>query len=71
MIEVQRLTGMRPGEVCMMQPADLDASGAVWTYKPSRHKTAWRGKERDQPVGAASAGDRPGVPADGHASGRV
>jgi integrase len=46
MIELQRLTGMRPGEVCAMRPRDLDTSGAVWLYRPPRHKTAWRGRER-------------------------
>jgi integrase len=46
MIELQRLTGMRPGEVCAMRPCDLDTFGAVWLYRPPRHKTAWRGRER-------------------------
>jgi integrase len=46
MIEVQRWTGMRPGEACAMRACDLDTSGAVWLYRPAHHKTAWRGKER-------------------------
>jgi integrase len=46
MIELQRLTGMRPGEVCAMRACDLDMTGAVWLYRPSQHKTAWRGKPR-------------------------
>ncbi len=29
MIEIQRLTGMRPGEVCLMRACDLDTSGMV------------------------------------------
>jgi integrase len=46
MIELQRLTGMRSGEVCQMRACDIDKSGDVWTYRPERHKTAYRGKER-------------------------
>jgi integrase len=30
MVQLQRLTGMRPGEVCRMRTCDLDTSGAVW-----------------------------------------
>lgn len=51
MIEVQRLTGMRPGEVCTMRTCDLDTSGDVWLYRPASHKTAWRGKERVVAIG--------------------
>jgi integrase len=46
MIELQRLTGMRPGEACAMRANDLDTTGPVWLYRPRHHKTAWRGKER-------------------------
>jgi integrase len=46
MIELQRLTGMRPGEVTSMRSCDIDASGRVWTYSPSEHKTEHHGKER-------------------------
>jgi integrase len=46
MIEVQRLTGMRPGEVCVMRACDIDMSGDVWTYRPRRHKMAHRGRDR-------------------------
>jgi integrase len=46
MVELQRLTGARPGEVCTMRGCDIDTSGAVWLYRPRHHKTAWRGKER-------------------------
>jgi integrase len=51
MIELQRLTGMRPGEVCQLRPCDLDRSGQVWIYRPGSHKTAHRGRERVVPVG--------------------
>ncbi|QJW94600.1 tyrosine-type recombinase/integrase [Frigoriglobus tundricola] len=46
MVRVQRLTGMRPGEAAQMRGRDLDTTGEVWVYKPARHKTTWRGKER-------------------------
>jgi integrase len=46
MVELQRLTGMRPGEVCAMRSADIDTSGRVWTYTPERHKTEHHGRER-------------------------
>lgn len=46
MVQVQRLTGMRGGEVCDMRPRDIDRSGPVWTYRPQSHKTSHKGKER-------------------------
>ena len=46
MIELQRFTGMRPGEVTMMRGGDLDTSGKVWTYTPETHKTAHHGHDR-------------------------
>jgi integrase len=47
MVEVQRLTGMRPGEVCRMRWADIDQGGALWVYRPGRHKTSYRGRVRE------------------------
>lgn len=46
MVELQRLTGMRPGEACIMRTGDIDRSGPVWVYRPSEHKTEHHGKER-------------------------
>lgn len=51
MIELQLLTGMRPGEVCAMRLADIDTSEDVWVYRPLSHKTQHRGKERAIPIG--------------------
>jgi integrase len=51
MVRVQRLTGMRPGEVCALRPCDVDATGPVWLYRPRRHKSAWRGKPRTVAIG--------------------
>ncbi len=44
MIEVQRLTGMRPSNLCDMRPCDLDRTGQIWVYRPAAHKSAWRGR---------------------------
>ncbi len=46
MIELQRLTGMRPGEVCMIRTMDLNMSGQIWEYTPASHKTEHHGKSR-------------------------
>jgi integrase len=46
MIELQRLTGMRPGEVCMMRTTDVNVSGRTWEYAPESHKTEHHGKGR-------------------------
>jgi integrase len=47
MARLSRLTGARPGELCIMRPCDIDRSDdEVWTYTPVIHKTAWRGDER-------------------------
>jgi integrase len=54
MIELQRLTGMRPGEVVIMRKRDIDLSGAVWIYVPPDHKNRWRGHRRQAPLGPKS-----------------
>ena len=46
MVELMRLTGMRPGETCSMQRRLIDMSGPIWIYSPDRHKNAWRGQGR-------------------------
>ncbi len=46
MVRVQRLTGMRPGEVCTLRPCDLDRSEEVWVYRPATHKTEHHGQDR-------------------------
>jgi site-specific recombinase XerD len=50
MVELMRHTGMRPGEVCAMTLNQVER-GAVWTYRPARHKTAYRGRGRAIPLG--------------------
>ncbi len=39
MIRLQRLTGMRPGEVRSMRACDIDRSREEWIYIPWEHKT--------------------------------
>ncbi|MFO0804798.1 MAG: hypothetical protein U0791_16950 [Gemmataceae bacterium] len=46
MVEVQLLTGMRPGEVIGLRPVELDTTAAVWVYRPSYHKLSYRAKAR-------------------------
>jgi len=45
-IELQRLTGMRSGEVLIMRGCDLDMTGELWLYAPSSHKTEHHGHSR-------------------------
>jgi integrase len=46
MIELQLVTGMRPGEVVLMRACDIDMSGQIWEYRPTTHKTEHHGHER-------------------------
>lgn len=46
MVELQRTTGMRPGEVCIMRTGDVDRSEKTWIYRPGSHKTEHHGHER-------------------------
>lgn len=40
MIQVQVLTGARPGEVCALRRGDIDTAGDVWTATLTQHKAA-------------------------------
>jgi integrase len=51
MIQIQRLTGMRPCEAVMIRACDIDLRGDVWIYEPHDHKMAWRGLRRQIPIG--------------------
>jgi integrase len=51
MVRLQLETGMRPGELVVMRACDLDMTGKVWLYRPSAHKTEYRGHERIVPIG--------------------
>jgi integrase len=51
MVQFQRLTGARPGEVCIIRPSDIEQLGDVWFYIPERHKTEHHGKNRAIAIG--------------------
>lgn len=46
MVRLQRLTGMRPGEVCQLRPGDVSITTEPWQYRPEQHKTKHHGRER-------------------------
>lgn len=46
MIRIQRLTGMRPGEIVIMRTRDVDKTGRLWSYSPHSHKTEHHDRER-------------------------
>lgn len=67
MIDLQLLTGMRPGEVTALRPCELDRTGrvvlkggsalelpGVWVYVPQLHKTANWGHARIILIGPAA-----------------
>lgn len=56
MVRLQKLTGMRPAEVCLLRPMDLDRSDDVWIYRPESHKTEHHGRERLVFVGPVAQG---------------
>jgi len=51
MVQVQRLSGMRPQDVRNCRACDFDRSGDVWKYTPYTHKTEHLGKNRIIAVG--------------------
>jgi integrase len=68
MVELQRLTGMRPGEATSMTTGQVDRSGELWVYRPIRHKTAGVGNDREVLLGArAQAILKPWLKADPNA----
>ena len=46
MVRLQRLTGCRPAEVCLIRPCDVQAKGEVWRFVPVTHKTEHHGRAR-------------------------
>lgn len=46
MVQLQQITGMRPGEVVVMRTRDVDRTAAVWSYRPYSHKTEHHNRER-------------------------
>lgn len=56
MLRIQRLTGMRPAEVCMLRPCDIERNSDIWLYRPTTHKTQHRGKKRVIFIGPQAQG---------------
>ncbi len=46
MVELQRLVGCRPGELCSLRPCEVKRSGQVWICAPASHKTEHHGRDR-------------------------
>lgn len=46
MVQLQRLTGARPGEICSIRPGDINRQSDVWEYIPESHKTEHHDKLR-------------------------
>jgi integrase len=46
MVRLQRLTGARPAEVCIVRPCDVNTAGDVWEYRPGSNKNTHRGRDR-------------------------
>ncbi len=53
-VELIRVTGMRPSEVCRMTLGQIDCSHPLWNYCPLRHKGAHRGHVRTVSLGNAA-----------------
>ncbi len=51
MIQMQRITGMRPGELCAMRGCDIDTTTKPWIYRPTQHKTLHHGHQREVYLG--------------------
>jgi integrase len=47
MLQVQRLAGMRPDEVTIMRPCDIEQAGDLWAFRPESHKLDWRDIEKE------------------------
>ncbi|MCC7419381.1 MAG: site-specific integrase [Planctomycetaceae bacterium] len=46
MIELQTLTGARPGEIVLIRGCDLNMTGPIWEFVPESHKTEHHGRRR-------------------------
>ena len=53
-VDLIRLTGMRPSEACRMTLGRIDRAGDVWLCTPTTHKTEHQGKHRTVALGAAA-----------------
>ncbi len=51
MVELQVFIGARPGEIWRMTTGQIDRTGELWLYLPTKHKNVNRGKDRTIPLG--------------------
>lgn len=56
MVRLQRYTGMRPAEICIIRPCDIDRTNKIWLYRPESHKTQHHGHERIVLIGPKAQG---------------
>ncbi len=54
MVQLQLLTGCRPGELCKLHPAAVDRSTDVWEFRVAGHKTEHHGRARTIYLGPAA-----------------
>lgn len=56
MVQVQYWAGMRPSEICAMRRFEIDQNGpdGVWLYRPTFHKSEWRGHSLVKALGPKS-----------------
>ncbi len=52
MVQLQRFTGARPGEICDIRPCDINRTSDVWEYVPESHKTEHHDRPRVIFIGA-------------------
>ena len=50
-VEIQRLTGARPGEITIMRTGDLNMDGKLWIYRPAYHKGEHHGLDKEIVIG--------------------
>ncbi len=48
MVNLQLITGMRPGEVTIMRMVDIDREGEAWVYRPEVYKTEHLVEDEDE-----------------------
>jgi integrase len=46
MIELQRFSGMRPTETCVMRTIDINMAGKIWEYRPTENKMEHLDRDR-------------------------
>jgi hypothetical protein len=54
MIELQGLTGIRPGEVVILRGCDLSTQEKTWEYVPAWHQTEHHERHSEPSASAAS-----------------